>query len=77
MQAPRAWYYSGSPYCGYGFRKCVFVDILPEYIGPYLTIEYEDLKMWSNPFEHVSLWCLYFDPQLTTHQPHIGVTKYS
>ena len=44
------------------YWKCMFVDSLVEYVGPPFCVHY---WLWSSPisFNHISLWCLFFDPQ--------------
>lgn len=63
----------------YGYWKCMIVESLSEYINPPTCIHFRHgvvNMIWRcSPmsFKNVSLWCVFYDYDLTTHQSNWGV----
>ena len=70
---------SNLPWFSCGYRKCMFVDFLTEYVKSSQLCSF-GCRVVTNIWRHVSisffkmtLWCLLFDPHLTTYQGDIRV----
>ena len=66
---------SNVPWFSYGYRKCMFVNFLTEYIDPPIVSIIECrivINIWRRSpisFKYMSLWCWLFDPpELHTDQ---------